>query len=215
MKICKVDGCNRKYYSRGFCTKHYSRWLRHGDPYKTMDKTIDETNKRYGKLVVLEFMGLHPTRHLSMWRCKCDCGNEKVVCGRELRHGDTTSCGCYGGGRPALPIGEAALGHVLSQYKKGAKERDLEWKLSKNQFRELVRQRCFYCGKEPSQTVDRVDYNGVYPHNGIDRIDNNLGYVEGNVVPCCKHCNTAKLTRTPEEFIAHAKRIVEWQAKKK
>ena len=43
--------------------------------------------KRYGKLVVIE----------AMWpklKCKCDCGNEKIVHAPGLYSGDTKSCGC-------------------------------------------------------------------------------------------------------------------------
>jgi hypothetical protein len=29
------------------------------------------------------------------WRCKCDCGNYKVISGKSLRNGETRSCGCY------------------------------------------------------------------------------------------------------------------------
>jgi hypothetical protein len=36
--------------------------------------------------------------------------------------------------------------------------------------------------------------------NGIDRIDSKLGYVEGNVVSCCKICNSAKGDLTLAEF---------------
>ena len=32
-KICSVDGCERKQLAKGFCSKHYNRYLRHGDPY--------------------------------------------------------------------------------------------------------------------------------------------------------------------------------------
>ena len=28
------------------------------------------------------------------WLCKCDCGNECIVFGNNLRRGNTTSCGC-------------------------------------------------------------------------------------------------------------------------
>lgn len=30
----------------------------------------------------------------AMWKCKCDCGNEKIVMGRSLRIQHTISCGC-------------------------------------------------------------------------------------------------------------------------
>lgn len=29
---CRMDGCDSPVYGRGWCAKHYARWLRHGDP---------------------------------------------------------------------------------------------------------------------------------------------------------------------------------------
>lgn len=49
----------------------------------------DRTNIKYGKLTALEYLGK------SMWRCKCDCGNEKIIYGGHLESGHTKSCGCY------------------------------------------------------------------------------------------------------------------------
>lgn len=34
-KKCKIDGCERKSKSKGWCGKHYGRWYRHGDPLET------------------------------------------------------------------------------------------------------------------------------------------------------------------------------------
>ncbi len=31
MKICSVDGCGLRSRARGYCKKHYKRWIRHGD----------------------------------------------------------------------------------------------------------------------------------------------------------------------------------------
>lgn len=58
-------------------------------------KPIDLTGQRFGRLVVLEIAGVDSNRN-AMWRCQCDCGNVTVVAGRNLRRGDTHSCGCYG-----------------------------------------------------------------------------------------------------------------------
>lgn len=48
----------------------------------------DRTNIKYGKLTAIEYLGK------SMWKCKCDCGNEKIVYGGHLESGHTKSCGC-------------------------------------------------------------------------------------------------------------------------
>lgn len=56
---------------------------------------VNLTGQRYGKLTVVSLVndvagGKVPTR----WLCKCDCGNEVVARGYNLRGGNTKSCGC-------------------------------------------------------------------------------------------------------------------------
>ena len=58
-----------------------------------MPKEIDMTGKRYGKLLVLE-KGYKNKNGIRMWKCRCDCGNEKYIEGRNLRNGNSKSCGC-------------------------------------------------------------------------------------------------------------------------
>lgn len=55
----------------------------------------DETGKRYGRLLVTEYVGRSPgkTKH-PRFLCLCDCGKEVVVTGTNLRQNHTTSCGC-------------------------------------------------------------------------------------------------------------------------
>ena len=36
--------------------------------------------------------------------------------------------------------------------------------------------------------------------NGIDRINSSLGYVDGNVVPCCGTCNKMKMAMDESDF---------------
>ena len=49
--------------------------------------------ERFGRLVVIDQAGLNRFRY-KLWRCKCDCGQEKVISGNPLRRGLTRSCGC-------------------------------------------------------------------------------------------------------------------------
>lgn len=57
-----------------------------------MANTIDLTGKRFGKLVVDERCGSVNNR--AMWKCICDCGGVRVVCGKYLRNGKAVDCGC-------------------------------------------------------------------------------------------------------------------------
>lgn len=74
-------------------------------------KRIDEVNNRYGHLVVLGFDHYKKNGGTSYWKCKCDCGNEKVIAASSLRNGDSNSCGnckysdtAHKGSQPELEI---------------------------------------------------------------------------------------------------------------
>ena len=51
------------------------------------------TGQRFGRLIVIEQAG-HDDYRKILWRCKCDCGNERIALGRHLRNGSCQSCGC-------------------------------------------------------------------------------------------------------------------------
>ena len=60
------------------------------------------TGLRFGALTVVAFTEVN-SRGQAMWKCRCDCGAEKVVSGTKLREGQIKSCGClhykYGHGK--------------------------------------------------------------------------------------------------------------------
>ena len=60
---------------------------------KLRPNIIDETNHRYGKLLVLGYAGSRESSSGALWKCLCDCGKECFVRGDELRRG-RQSCGC-------------------------------------------------------------------------------------------------------------------------
>lgn len=57
---------------------------------------------------------------------------------------------------------------------------------------------CHYCGLPASESNGTEEYR----YNGIDRKDSSRGYIKGNVVSCCRTCNTVKMDKSYEEFIA-------------
>lgn len=61
------------------------------------NKPLDLIGQRFGKLTVVE-RSKNNNRGNTMWKCKCDCGKEKIALGYDLTHGRTVSCGCNGTG---------------------------------------------------------------------------------------------------------------------
>lgn len=57
-----------------------------------MGTVRDLTGQVFGKMTVLEYVGILK-RH-SVWKCRCECGNIKRVLGSNLVSGVTASCGC-------------------------------------------------------------------------------------------------------------------------
>lgn len=53
----------------------------------------DLTGKRFGRLTVLYKVGSDSNGHL-IWKCRCDCGNNKDISATNLIQGYTQSCGC-------------------------------------------------------------------------------------------------------------------------
>jgi len=192
---------------------------------------VDRTGQRHGKLVVVRRIGSRPRQGnragtskprsaVVEWLCICDCGNETTATADVLRGGYATSCGCSNREpRPnyrlknPLPPGRAARNRVLKQYRGAARHRGLAWELAGEEFDELTSKDCTYCGCPPS-TVQRGDgrNSGEFVYNGIDRVDNALGYVIGNVVPCCPVCNHAKKDMSHGEFMAWVTRLTAFQA---
>ena len=52
----------------------------------------DLTGEKFNYLTVIEYVGQRNKR--TMWRCRCDCGNEVIVDTNSLKSGNTTACGC-------------------------------------------------------------------------------------------------------------------------
>ena len=76
------------------------------DKYSSMIRDI--ANQRFGMLVALHEVESPDGK--SLWRCKCDCGNEKNVVKGYLTSGNTMSCGCN-----SSSSGEIFLAVLLKQ----------------------------------------------------------------------------------------------------
>ena len=75
----------------------------------------------------------------------------------------------------------------------GAKRKNLEMLLTRDEFDKITSLSCRYCG-----------FSGIV---GIDRIDNSKGYTQENSAPCCKVFNYMKKNLSVQDFISHITKI--------
>jgi hypothetical protein len=164
------------------------------------------TGNVYGQLIVIGQTERINGRSYSL--CKCSCGNTKRIDNASLTQGHTKACGCLRGTKSNVGYGVSAFNTCISSYRRGAKIRGLPFLLTEEVFRAITQSDCYYCGSPPQtgKTRKRKSF-GVYVYNGVDRVDNTMGYIEGNVVPCCKVCNRIKGVLTQDEFLSHIKNI--------
>ena len=188
--------------------------------------TKDLTGQKFGKLTVIKMSEERGNNNQIKWICKCECGNIHIVTGESLRAGKSKSCGClkHKDSYNKIQDREFALWKQLynSTVKRRNKNKGFEENIiSLQNFIKLSQEVCFYCGEHPQSSLK--DVNKVYRNklvsntqikfNGIDRIDSQKGYIKGNVVSCCKKCNTAKNTMTTEEFKQWIKKVYMYYCK--
>lgn len=93
-------------------------------------QVIDETGKRYGRLLVIKRVKKEDNKN-AYWLCKCECGNETIVAGNNLRNGSTKSCGCYKSEqntKPKKDLTEQIFGKLKAiKYEKRNKEKEGRW----------------------------------------------------------------------------------------
>lgn len=170
--------------------------------------------KKYHKLTVLSYNGIY--KKAKSWNCVCDCGKYCVAITSSLNNGRKKDCGC---GKiekvkriNRLPKYTAAKNRLWNTYKRKAKQRNIDFFISREFFEKITQENCHYCGVEPSCSTSGImrkkGTNGHIMYNGIDRKDNKVGYTEENCLPCCSWCNKAKLTNSYEDFIDYINRLV-------
>lgn len=152
-------------------------------------------------LLVIEKMTSIPRKSGAMdtrYKCLCDCGIETIIYGSHLRNGSKiVGCGC----QRKLPKGESACQILYQQYKKQAVVGEREFDITYEYFKIITKEKCHYCGIDPIGIRATKAGNGSYIFNGIDRVDNAIGYIEGNIVPCCKMCNYGKKAYSKNDFL--------------
>lgn len=157
-------------------------------------KCKDLTGKKFGKLSVIEFDHRDEKRRY-YWKCKCDCGNIRIVQGSHLCSGHSTSCGCiniekiknlnYKTGMTTSKIYYAYRNMINRCYReKDAKYKSYggrgitvcdEWLNKENGFENFLEWSNSNGYKESSKrnecTLDRINVNGNYEPSNCRWVD--------------------------------------------
>jgi len=143
-------------------------------------KLIDLTGQIFGRLTVISRSENKHGR--AYWRCKCECGNEKDVIGKELKSGNVKSCGCLrkeivGTQFRTHGATETRLYYIWSSMKKRCENPYHEKHKKDYQGRGIA-----VCNEWHDFSVfqEWALANGYADNLSIDRIDNNKGYSPDN-----------------------------------
>ena len=83
-------------------------------------------------------------------------------------------------------------------YMRTANIKNLTFELSFDEYYEIVKKECYYCGEfSENKTI-----------NGIDRKDQSNGYLLDNCVPCCEMCNMMKKSLNEKIFLQRIEHIL-------
>lgn len=164
---------------------------------------------------------------ISLWNCRCICGNISKVRVGNLTSGISRSCGCLQKERSlksrriyydSITIerrARSATKRLIGRMKRVARERNYTWEIPDKDAEKLMQEPCYLCGvcggnylmMKGSHAQNDVVY-GKFTYNGLDRVDNSQGYVSGNVRPCCGRCNEIKMSSSLTELIDHCRMLV-------
>lgn len=136
---------------------------------------LEIVGNRYGRLVVTGREENKGTN--TMWKCLCDCGNEKIVRGSSLTSGNTLSCGCF----QKSKVSEANKTHGMSCGDEYSTYTDIKSRCYNKKVRNYHRYggRGILMCEEWKESFEKF-YNDMGPkpssRHQIDRIDNNGNY---------------------------------------
>jgi hypothetical protein len=156
-----------EYKKKKYCNKDC-----YADAIKKQGKFIDLTGKRFGMVTVIGFVRVPDCygRPLIKWKCKCDCGNVKIMDGTCLRNGSTKSCGCWRNKRHGMSYSKlythwqsmknrcSPSYHDPSVYYERGITVCNEWKNSFENFMDWALSN----GYQEGLTLDRIDNDGNY-----------------------------------------------------
>lgn len=146
-------------------------------------RIVNMLGVRAGRLTVVSYYGKNKTNE-ALWVCLCDCGKEVIIKGRNIRSGNTKSCGCLcrdvaakmGNSRTTHGMSETRIYSIWCDMKRrcyNASNKEYhnyggrgirvcnEWIMDFDEFYNWS----IASGYNENLTIDRIDVNGNYSAN--------------------------------------------------
>lgn len=172
-----------------------------------MRKFEDLTGKKFGKWTVKEYISNH---HDINYRCKCDCGFEKIINAGSLRSGATTQCRkCSGESKHSQT--NIITKTFFSKIFNASKKRKLDFNITIKYCQDLYNKqkgKCALSGLDIYFGKTSSDINHGAGTASLDRIDSRYGYIIGNVQWVHKDINKMKYNLSQVYFIQMCDLIV-------
>lgn len=170
----------------------------------------NHVGEKLGKITIINQYYV-PIKHQSELRVDyvCECGNKTLNKAYQKVKTQKMCKKCRNTNFYKVNL-ETSFNALFNDYVQSATRRKLVFTLSKDEFKTLTKENCFYCGCYPASIRRPKATSGEYVYNGIDRKNNSIGYVLDNCVSCCKTCNFAKHQLGYNEFLNHVKRIYDF-----
>lgn len=136
----------------------------------------DLTGKKFSRLIIVEFS--HSKNRSSYWKCKCDCGVEKIIKGQSISSGHIKSCGC-------LRI-ERKIKHGLGKHSLYFRWKDMKsrcFNSNDTAYEYYGGRGISICDEWADDCVSFINWalkNGYKKGVEIDRIDNDKNYTPKN-----------------------------------
>lgn len=183
-------------------------------PYRSGVGAFNISGMTFGRLKAIRPTGEKYSNGSIIWEYLCECGNTYYAPAGRAFNGRLKSCGCLSAEIASkthlLSPERAATVAMLNQMRNKNSKLGVRFDISEELVERLIQQPCIYCGVEFSKEYVRhskvFNSEKVYL-NGIDRVDSSLGYLDENIVPCCKICNSAKSNKTLGEFVEYVRGV--------
>lgn len=207
-RTCSIEGCEGTHSARGWCNRHYQRWLRWGDPTYSRPKFEPEhgTTTKYrrgcrcetcseaGRAAARAWQQANRDRHRAVADAWVEAHPDRVKTIKRkwyLANSDRvkTSSAAWLAEHPSKGVEFAARRRARKLEADTRRVTDRDW----NRLCARYRHRCAYCGKRRPLERDHVV---PLVRGGRHSI--------GNLLPACRPCNSSK----------HSKLLTEWRAQR-